>query len=527
MRVLISDKLAQAGVDILTEEGFEVINKQPSSKEELYELIKDADAIVVRSATKVTQDVIEKAQNLKVIGRAGVGIDNVDVDAASRRGIIVMNAPGGNTIATCEHTWALILALKRNVAQAHQSTVSGEWKRSQFMGKEVYGKVLGVVGLGRIGREVSRRAAAFGMKVLVYDPFISEEIAAKIEAKLVSLEELLKESDIVTVHTPLTEETKHVISDKEFSLMKKGAKIINCARGGIIDEAALCRALKNEVIAGAAFDVYEQEPPGPDSPLWEFKDRCVFTPHLGASTKEAQVNVAVEIAQCVSDVLKDRGIKNAVNFPSMDKELMQRLGPYIHLGEKMGLLSSQLVGARVKQIKIGFWGEISEFDSQPLMLSAIKGFLTPAVEETVNYVNAQQIAKERGINVKITKSAQDEEFANALTLVAESGKKSMVIVGTVFSKNRSRIVKIDDYYVEAIPQGWLMIIYNMDRPGLIGGIGTILGQNKINIAGMSFGRKDKGGDALTTVNVDTEVPADVLEKIKALENVIDVKVIKL
>ena len=355
MRVLISDKLAQEGIEVLQKEGFEIINEQPSSQEELCELIKDVEAIIIRSGTKVTAEVISRAQKLKVIGRAGVGLDNVDVEAASRRGIIVMNAPGGNTIATCEHTWAMILALKRNIARAHPSITCGEWKRSQFMGKEVYGKVLGIIGLGRIGREVAKRAIAFGMKVIGYDPYITEEVAAKAEVKLVSLEELLREADIITVHTPLTNDTRYLISDREFSLMKKGAKIINCARGGIIDERALYRALKEEKISGAALDVYENEPPGGDFPLFEFKDRCVFTPHLGASTKEAQINVAVEIAHCVAAALKDQGIKNAVNFPSIDMELLQRLGPYIQLGEKMGMLASQLIEARVKRIKVGFW----------------------------------------------------------------------------------------------------------------------------------------------------------------------------
>jgi len=526
MKVLITDKLAPEGIEILKKEGFEVIVKSPDSVQELYELIKDVEGIIIRSQTKLTSDVIEKAQNLKVIGRAGVGLDNVDIESASRKGIIVMNAPGGNTISTCEHTWALILSLKRNIPQAHESIVNGEWKRSKFMGKEVYGKILGIIGLGRIGREVAKRAISFGMKVIAYDPFISEEIARKSDVKLVSLEELLKESDIITIHTPLTEETRHLISYKEFSMMKKGTKIVNCARGGIIDEEALYKALEEGKISGAALDVYEKEPPE-DNPLFKFKDRCIFTPHLGASTQEAQVNVAIEISKCVADALKNKGIKNAVNFPCVDLELLKVLKPYIELGEKMGLLASQLVNWRVKRIKIGFWGEVSGFDSQPILLSILKGFLEPIIEENVNYVNAYQLVKERAITVKTSKSAEDEEFANALTLVLEEDKEQLLIVGTVFTQKRPRIVKINNFYVEIIPQGWLLFISNKDKPGIIGGIGTVLGKNNINIAGMTFGRKEPGGEALTILNVDGFVPREVMEEIKTLPHIIDVKLIKL
>ncbi len=527
MKVLISDKLAPEGIKVLEEEGLEVIDKRPSSEDELKELIKDVDAIIIRSGTKLTSEVIKSANSLKVIGRAGVGLDNVDIDTASRRGIIVMNAPGGNTISTCEHTWALILALKRNIPQAWQSFLKGEWKRSKFMGKEVYGKVLGVIGLGRIGREVSRRALAFGMKVIAYDPYISEDIAKKSEVKLVSFEDVLKNADIITIHTPLSKDTQHLISEKEFSLMKDGVKIINCARGGIIDEQALYKALKEGKVSGVGLDVYEEEPPPPDWPLREFSQRCVFTPHLGASTQEAQVNVAIEIAHCVADALKSKGIRNAVNFPSMDVELLKTIRPYIELGEKMGLFGSQIISSRIKKIKIGFWGEISEFDSQPLLLSVLKGFLTPIVEENVNYVNSLQIAQERGLVVKISKSPQDEEFASALSVVLESEKEKLTLVGTVFASNRARIVKINEFYVEAIPQGWILVISNIDKPGVIGSLGTILGRNSINIAGMTFGRKTPGGEALTILNIDSPLPDKVLDEIKSQGFVIDAKVIKL
>ncbi|MCM8778680.1 MAG: phosphoglycerate dehydrogenase [Candidatus Omnitrophica bacterium] len=527
MKVLVSDPLAEEGLRILKEErDLEVDIKLKQPEEALKEIIKDYDALIVRSETRVTAKIIENADKLKVIGRAGVGLDNIDVEAATKKGIIVMNAPEGNTISTAEHTLSLMLALSRNIPQADASLKKGEWERKKFMGVELYGKVLGIVGLGRIGREVAKRALSFGMKVIAYDPYLAEEKARELGIDLVERDYLFKQSDYITFHVPLTEETKNMVSEKEFRLMKKGVRIINCARGGIIDELALAKAISEGVVEGAALDVFAKEPPQ-DSPLLKL-DKVIVTPHLGASTEEAQINVSIDIAQQVKDVLLGKGIRNAVNFPSLESHLLKLLKPYLNLAEKLGAMHTQLSQGHIKEVRIRYIGETwGRLDTQPLTIALIKGMLFPILQETVNFVNAPFIARERGIKINEAKTTEVEEFAQAISVEMLTDKVNNTLTGTLFVDNSARIVKINEFYVEAIPQGVMLILYNWDRPGVVGNIGTILGKNKINIAGMTFGREKPGGRAITVLNVDNHVPENVLQQLKNTENILDVKLIKL
>jgi len=526
-KILVSDPLSKEGLKILQEvKEFQVDVKTELKPQELKEIIKDYHALIVRSATKVTKEIIEAAHNLKVIGRAGVGLDNVDLEAATQRGIIVMNTPAGNTISTAEHTMSLMLAISRNIPQAHFSVKSGEWKRSKFIGVELYNKTLGIIGLGRIGSEVAKRALSFGMKVLAYDPFLSQQVAESLGVTLVDLKELLKKSDYITIHTPLTEETKHLLSYEEFALIKEGVRIINCARGGIIDELALAEAIKEGKVASAAIDVFEKEPPTLDNPLLKLEN-VIVSPHLGASTEEAQVNVAIEVAEIVRDALLGKGIRNAANYPSVEAEVYKILKPYIELAEKLGLFSSQLVEGRFQELNLTYGGEIIQYDLSPLTMALIKGILSPILKETVNFINALTLAKERGISIKEVKSSKEEEFVTLVQLEIKTDKETRKILGTLAPNKKPRIVKIDDYYVELSPQGQMLVIQNWDRPGLIGNLGTLLGSHKINIAAMTFGRQKPGGMAITVLNVDSPVPVEVIEKMKKIENVLAVKEIRL
>jgi len=526
IKVLVSDALSGEGLKVFQEsKELSVDIKTDLKPDALKEIIKDYDALVVRSATKVTKEVIEAAKKLKVIGRAGVGLDNVDLEAATQKGIIVMNTPAGNTISTAEHTFSMILALSRNIPQANSSTKKGEWKRSKFMGVELYGKALGVVGFGRIGSEVAKRALSFGMKILAYDPFLSAPVAESIGVEIAELKKVLQESDYITVHTPLTDETRHMISDEEFFLMKKGVRIINCARGGIIDESALLKAIKEGKVAGAAMDVFESEPLSPDSELLKLEN-VIITPHLGASTEEAQVNVAVEVAEIVRDALLGRGIRNAANYPCLEAEVCKILNPYVNLAEKLGMFAAQLVEGRFQELNINYSGEITVHDLSPVTMALAKGVLSPILKETVNFVNAVSLLKERGIKLRESKSAQEGEFVNLIQLEIKTDKESKSLCGTLSSNKQPRIVKIDDYYLELYPIGEMVFIRNWDKPGLIGSLGTLMGREGINIAAMTFGRDKPGGKAISVLNVDSQVSVDVQEKIKKLENILTVKVIR-
>ena len=526
-KILISDPLSEEGVKLLKDiKDFQVDIKTDLKPEGLKDIIKDYDALIVRSATKANKDIIAAADKLKVIGRAGVGLDNVDLEAATAKGVIVMNTPAGNTISTAEHAISMILSLSRNIPQANASTKKGEWKRSKFMGVELYNKTLGIVGLGRIGKEVAKRALSFGMKILAYDPFLSKQAAEGLGIEIVELKELFERADYITVHTPLSDETRHMISAKEFALMKKGVRIVNCARGGIIDEQALVNAVKEGKVIGAALDVFESEPIKPDNQLLGL-DNVITTPHLGASTEEAQVNVAIEIAECVRDYLLGKGIRNAANYPCLEAEVCKVMEPYINLAEKLGSFSSQLVDGRFQEIGITYSGDIVNNDLTPLTLALVKGLLSPILQETVNFINAISIAKERGIRIQEVRNSREEEFVTLIKLEIKTDKATRVVCGTLSANKQPRIVKIDEYYMELSPFGDMLMIRNLDKPGIIGNLGTLLGKHSINIAAMTFGRSDPGGEAVSIINIDSPVSADLLEKIKKIENILAVKLIRL
>ncbi len=526
-KILVSDALSDEGLKILRDvKEFSVDVKTGMKPEELKEVIKGYDALLVRSATKVSKDLIAASDKLKIIGRAGVGLDNVDLPAATERGIVVMNAPAGNTISTCEHTMSLLLSLARSIPQANSSVKKGEWKRSKFMGVELYKKTLGIVGLGRIGREVARRAASFGMKIKGYDPFLPKEVAMSLGIEVVELNDLVKVADFITVHVPLTDETTHMIGAEQFALMKKGVRVLNCARGGIIDEAALLAGIKEGKVAGAALDVFENEPPTADNEFLKL-DNVITTCHLGASTEEAQVNVAIEIAECVKDFLLGKGIRNAANYPSIDAELYKALKPYIFMSEKLGNFAAQFIEGRISDVRIQYSGEITKYDLSSLTMAVMKGMLSPVLKETVNYINATPLAQSRGMQIKETKVTGDDEFSNLVTLTVTSDKETRSVSATLSPKREPRIVKIDDYYVEASPAGQLLVMKNWDKPGIIGHIGSLMGQHKINIAAMVFGRKEEGGVAVSILNIDSPVTPDLIEQIKKIENILAVKAVRL
>ncbi len=525
MKILVSDPLSPEGIAILEERGFTVDVKPKLSPEELKKIIDDYDALVVRSGTKVTADIIKDCRNLKVIGRAGVGVDNVDVDAATKQGIVVMNTPDGNTISTAEHTMSMLLALARSIPQADHSMREGKWDRKKFKGVELRNKRLGIIGLGRIGIEVATRALAFGMKVIAVDPYLSEKKAQQMDIILVEIDTLLRESDFITVHTPLTSETKHMLGKQQFAKMKKGVKVLNCARGGIVDEKALEDALKDGTVAGAALDVFEQEPPS-DRSLLEL-ETVIATPHLGASTEEAQLNVALEVAAQVADMLEGKGIRNAINYPCVEGEICKIMDPYILLAEKLGKLQSQIISGHINKVSIKYGGEVANIEVAPITIALIKGLLAPILGESVNFVNAPVIAKDRGITVSETKVLEAEQFANLISVEIETNRGKSFIAGTLFTSSNPRIVRINDFFIDTIPEGWIIITRNVDKPGIVGQLGSVLGESGINIAAMNFGRTDPGGESIIVVNTDSEVPETVLEKIKQIEYIKDAKIIRL
>ncbi len=510
MKILISDKLAQEGIDILTAvKEFSVDCKYGLKPEELKQIIGDYEALIVRSATNVTADILEAAHKLKVIGRAGVGLDNVDLPAATKKGVVAMNTPAGNTTSTAEHSMSMILALSRNIPQACASLKFGKWERSKFEGVELYGKTLGIIGLGRIGSTVARMAQGFGMKIVAFDPFLSMEVASKIGVDVLELDELIKIADYITVHIPKTNETKNLIGAKEFAVMKKTARVINCARGGIIDEQALVEALETKKIAGAALDVFDQEPPDFNSKLFKL-DNLIVTPHLGASTSEAQVNVAIEIAESVRNALLGKGIVNAANFPSLNAEAYKILGPYMNLAERMGKFAGQLIQGRIKEIRLTYRGEVSTHKTAPVSMSFVYGLLSPILGETVNFINAIDMAQDRAIRIQETQSTQKEEFVNLLSAEILTDKDNFNLWGTLSANAKPRIVRINNVYVETTPEGNMLFINNNDKPGIVGAIGTTLAEGNINIASISLGRGVLGGLVISVVNVDSEVPDQVL-----------------
>lgn len=511
MKVLITDPISEEGIKILkSEPGIQVDVETKLTKEQLIEKIKDYDALIIRSETQVTKEVIEAGKKLKIIGRAGVGIDNVDVPAATEKGIIVANAPEGNMIAACEHTISMMLAMSRNIPQANTSLKGGKWERSKFMGVEVMGKTLGVIGMGRIGGEVTKRARCMGMEVLAYDPFTTPERAQALGAKLTTLDEIYEKADYITVHTPLIPSTRHMISTPQFDKMKKGVRIINCARGGIIDEAALLEALKNGKVAGAALDVFEKEPPV-GNPLLEL-NQVIATPHLGASTKEAQINVAIMIAEQVLNAFKGQPVTTALNIPIMKPEAMEKIKPFLPLAESLGRFIAQLTDGQLKEIGVEYRGELSQKDVSLVTIAVLKGLLDVKMGEYVNYVNAKSIATERGIKVVESKFGDVGDYTNLITVTVKSDSIEHKVSGTIFGNKDARIVEIDGYRIDAVPSGYMIVTRHKDRPGVIGNVGSVLGKNNINIAGMVVGRSAVRGEAIMILSVDDEVPQAVLKE---------------
>ncbi len=522
MKVLVSDNLSPLGVDVLKKAGLTVDVKTGMKPEELIACIGEYHGLVIRSATKVTAEVIKAAGNLKVIGRAGSGLDNVDRTAASAKGIVVMNTPGGNTVTTAEHAFALLISLCRNVPQATASMKAGNWEKKKFMGVELFNKTLGVIGLGAIGAQLAKKAQGFEMNVIAYDPFLSDEKAVALGVQKVDLPEVYRRADFISIHTPKTPETTGLISRDTIAQMKDGVRIINCARGGLVNESDLHEALVSGKVAGAALDVFEVEPPPKDHPLLSHPN-VICTPHLGASTEEAQVNVAVAVAEQIVDYLVHGTIRNAVNFPSIPADQVSRLQPYLALGERLGAFAAQIFDGGAQSIDIEYMGVASEVQTAPVTIAVLKGFLTPILEDTVNFVNAPFIAKERGVAVNETIKPDAGDYRGLIALNVSSGDKKMHIAGTLFSRQSSRVVAIDNYPLDIVPEGEILFILNNDKPGVIGSIGTTLAKHKINIARMHFGRESAGGTAISAVNVDTSPSPEVLEEIRALPNILSVK----
>jgi len=525
-RVLVTDNLSEEGIELLKKEPqIEVVVKNKIPPDELKNFISDFDGIIVRSATKLTADILSNAKKLKVAGRAGIGVDNIDVDAATKKGIVVMNTPGGNSITTAEHTIALLFAVARKIPQATASVKAGKWEKSKFEGIELCNKTIGVIGLGNIGGIVADRCIGLKMKVLGYDPYIKPERAKEMGVQLVSLDELFARSDIITVHVPATKETKGLINKNTISKMKDGVIIINCARGGIVDESALVEALKSGKVGGAGLDVFEKEPPE-KSPLFEL-DNVVLTPHLGASTKEAQIKVAIAIAEQIVDYLVKGIIRNAVNFPSIPSETLTLMKPYIDLSEKLGRFISQIADEQMETLTIEYCGEISSFNVAPLTIAVLRGLLQKIHGENINYVNAPLLARERGLKVVESRIAQAEDYQSLINLKLRAGGKEYSAGGTVFGKKDLKIVKFDNYDIEVVPDGNILMVYNNDKPGVLGAIGTYLGNCNINIAGLQLGRDKPGGKAVAFIMIDQSVPDHVLNGLTKINNVISAKTISL
>lgn len=526
-KVLVADPVSESGVKELAGAGELAVTVKTGLKEDqLLEIIGEYSALVVRSQTKATARLIEAAKNLRVIGRAGVGVDNVDVEAATKRGIIVMNTPGGNTISTAEHAFSLLVSIARSIPQAHASMKGGKWDRKNFEGVELYNKTLAILGMGRIGTEVARRAMAFGMRVVAYDPYLSASRARSLQVELVEdLDSIMPRADFITLHMPLTGETKHMLDARRLGLAKKGVRIVNCARGGLIDEAALGEALKSGQVAAAALDVYEQEPPGADFALRELPN-IVLTPHLGASTAEAQESVGIEIAQAIRAVLLEGEIRNAVNMPNLDAKTLAVIGPHLELGEKLGRFLSQIAPKRCERLNINYSGKVSEVDTAAVTRVILKGFLQAAGGGEVNQVNAPALAETLGLKVTESREMAPGDFTELIELEASVNGTTVSVAGTFFGTT-PRIVKINGRHVEARPHGVLLLLENRDRPGIVGLVGNLMGTHGVNIASMSLSRNEAGGRALTVLNLDT-TPGDELKKdLLAVEDIFSATVIEL
>ena len=526
-KVLVTDPLAPQGVERLRHCADIVVDVLPGlAPSELQRTIPPYHGLIVRSGTKVTKEVIAAGANLRVIGRAGIGVDNIDIEEATKRGIVVMNTPGGNKVATAEHAISLLLALARSIPQATASLKAGKWERGRFTGTEVCNKVLGVIGLGSIGAIVAERAQGLKMRILAFDPFITPETAARLKVELVSLDELCRQSDFITVHTPLTEETRGLVGSRAIARMKRGVRIINCARGGIVDEEALARAIQEGHVAGAALDVFIEEPPLADHPLLKL-DQVICTPHLGAATDEAQINVAVAIAEQTVNFLTRGVIQNAVNVPSLTPEVLAVLRPYLLLGEKLGSFQAQMVAEAPMEVQVEYSGDVVEYEVAQVTAAVLRGLLSPFLEPTINYVNAPLIARERGIKVIESRSSRPGDFLNSVTVRVLRATGETLVEGAVFGNKAVRLVRVNDFYLEAVPEGYILMLHNRDVPGVVGAVGTLLGQRGINIAGLELGRERIGGMAISLIHVDDPVPLEVLTELRTLPPIVSAQLIRL
>jgi D-3-phosphoglycerate dehydrogenase / 2-oxoglutarate reductase len=521
-KVLISDALSPAAVAIFKDRGLDV-DFQPNlgkDKEKLADTINGFDGLAIRSATKVTPKILEKAKSLKVIGRAGIGVDNVDIPAATARGIIVMNTPFGNSITTAEHAITLMLSLARQIPEADSSTRSGKWEKNKFLGVEIFGKTLGIIGCGNIGSIVADRAIGLKMKVIAYDPFLSAERAVDLGVEKVELDELWRRADFITLHTPLTDKTRNIVNAQTLGHTKKGVRLINCARGELVEEAALIEALKSGHVAGCALDVFREEPP-PPSPLFDLPN-VVCTPHLGASTTEAQENVALQVAEQMSDYLLRGAITNAINFPSISAEEAPKLKPFVQLAEKLGSFAGQLTETGIKQVQIAYEGAVAQMNTKALTSAAIAGILRPMLQD-VNVVSAPIVAKERGIAVEETRREGESDYESLITVTLVTDRQTRSVAGTVYADGRPRIINIKGIRMDAEFGPSMLYVTNQDKPGFVGRFATVLGSAGINIATFHLGRESEGGNAIALVEVDGTVPADVLAQVQNIPAVQQVK----
>jgi D-3-phosphoglycerate dehydrogenase len=513
-KVLVADPISEKGIEELrADPALDVVVRIGIKPDELLATAHEYEGIVVRSQTKITGPVFEKATRLKAVGRAGVGVDNIDVPAANKHGVIVMNTPAGNTISTAEHSFALLMSLARSIPQAHASVISGKWERKHFEGVELNGKTLAVLGMGRIGSEVARRAMAFGMRVVVYDPYLSPARANVLRVELMTtVEDAIRDADFISMHMPMTPETKYLLNGPRLALCKAGVRIVNCARGGLVEEAALVEALRSGHVAGAALDVFESEPPSPDHPLLNFPN-VVLTPHLGASTSEAQENVGIEIARAIRDALVDGIVSNAVNMPSVDRKTLDAIGPYLQFAETLGRLAGQLAPKQPEVLRVNYSGQIGEGDTTLISRAILKGYLeVGSCEGAVNWVNAPGVAERLGLRITESRLATPADFTELIEVTAGTGDRRASVAGTFFGKS-PRIVGINGRRIEAAPEGTLLIYENRDQPGIVGTVGNILGQHRVNIASMSLSRDARDGVALTVLTLDHPAGQDVLAEL--------------
>lgn len=517
-RVLVSDSLAPQGLEILEQaRGIEVDYAPGLAPADLLERIRDAEGLVIRSGTRVTREVLARAEKLRVIGRAGIGVDNVDVPAATERGVVVVNTPAGNNVTTAEHAIALLVALARHIPQASASMKAGKWEKNAFTGMELANRTLGVIGLGNIGRVVAQIAQGIGMRVVAYDPHLPEEVASKLDVELLPLDELFARADALTVHVPKTKDTTGLLDARAFAKCRKGVLVVNAARGGIVDEKALLAALESGQVGGAALDVFVTEPPAPQDPLVAHP-RVICTPHLGASTEQAQLNVAIQVAEQVRDYLVNGEIRNGVNVPSVSPEILSQIRPYLLLGEKLGRFQGQLCPGKIDEIEIEYAGDVAELRVAPITIAVLKGLLEK-VTERVNMVNAPVVAREHGIKVIESKSSRSTDYASTVTTRVR-GCVDRRIAGAIFHGVQPRIVRLDDFILEAIPEGFALLLHNHDRPGVVGAVGTILGEERVNISRMQLALHRERGEAAMLVNVDARPAESVMERLRNLPHVI-------